>query len=337
MFPKGSLQYSFLLFLKGMLMGIANKVPGVSGGAVAYVLNFYNELIFSFQKLNRQAFTLLIRGDFKQFFHYINGQFLLYVMGGSLFSFFTISKLLDYFLKDYELQVWSLFFGMIIGSGIYLIKKYEDWELKSYISLFTGVLIGITITFIHPGGENDNLLFVLFCGVVGVSGMTIPGLSGSYILMLLGNYVFLLIDSVNALSDVLLSVIVGQTDVLNDVSTQRYLIVISVFSVGSVLGLIFLSQLLTFVLKRWGKVFNAIIIGFIIGSLGTVWPWKENIYLQNKDVFLDDKFNHKVVIGFHKYIPDFTTQETWLSLLLIVFGVFLVLSVERFSKTNNNE
>lgn len=334
MFPKGSLLYNILLFVKGMLMGVANKVPGVSGGAVAYVLDFYNELIYSFQKFNSKAFVLLINGRFKSLYHYINASFLMFVVGGMVFSYFTVSKILDYFLQHNELQVWSLFFGMIIGSGIYLIKKYEGWELKSYISLGLGIAVGIAITFIHPSGENDNLWFVFICGVIGVSGMTIPGLSGSYILMLMGNYVFLLVDSVNVLNDVLAGLLSGNTELLYDAHHQKYLIIITVFTLGSVVGLISLSKLLAFVLKRWAKVVNAVIIGFIIGSLGAVWPWKEKIYAQENGAFLIGSFNRKIVVGFHKYLPDVNTQQTWGALLFIVIGVMLVLVVERFSKTN---
>ncbi|MGY5354647.1 DUF368 domain-containing protein [Wenyingzhuangia sp. IMCC45467] len=334
MFPKGSLLYNILLFVKGMLMGVANKVPGVSGGAVAYVLGFYNELIYSFQKINGKALILLVNGRFKSLYNYINAKFLIYIVGGMVFSYFTVSKLLDYFLERNELQVWALFFGMIIGSGIYLIKRYEGWELKSYISLVLGIAVGFAITFIHPSGENDNLWFVFLCGVIGVSGMTIPGLSGSYILMLMGNYVFLLVDSVNVLNDVLVGIFTGNTTLFLEASNQKYLMVIAVFTLGSLFGLIFLSQILAFVLGRWGKVVNAVIIGFILGSLGTVWPWKEKIYAQENGVFLKDNFNHKIVVGFHKYLPDFTIQQTWVALLFVVVGVLLVLGVERFSKTN---
>ena len=334
MFFKGNLLYNILLFLKGMLMGLANKVPGVSGGAVAYVLGFYKELIYSFQKINGKAFRLLINGRFKSLYTYINAKFLIYIIGGMVFSYFTVSKLLDYFLRHNELRVWSLFFGMIIGSSIYLINRYKGWELKSYVSLVLGIAVGVAITFIHPSGENDNLWFVFLCGVIGVSGMTIPGLSGSYILMLMGNYVFLLVDSVNVLNDVLIEFFKGNTAMLQDSATQKYLIIISVFSLGSVFGLIFFSQILAFVLNRWGKIINAVIIGFILGSLGTVWPWKEKIYGQDNGIDITDKFNHKIVVGFHQYLPDVSTQETWITFMFVIMGILLVLGVERFSKTN---
>ena len=121
------------LFLKGLAMGAANKVPGVSGGTVSFVLGFYEELIFSFQRINLKSFKLLFRGRFKSFFEYINAQFLLLVIAGSIFSYFSVSLVLDYFLRNYELYVWSWFFGMIIGSIWYIGKDFGEWNFKNTI------------------------------------------------------------------------------------------------------------------------------------------------------------------------------------------------------------
>lgn len=323
---------SISLFLKGILMGAANKVPGVSGGAVAYVLGFYNELIYSFQKMNGKALGLLFKRSIQSFAAYINASFLVYILGGIVFSYFTVSLLLDYLLERYELSVWSLFFGMIVGSGIYLIKRYENWNVKSYISLLVGASIGIIINFIEPGTENHNLWFVFLCGVIGVSGMTIPGLSGSYLLMLIGNYVFLLVDTVNVLGKVVLDVFSGDHTSFQNPDYQEYLIVFVVFTLGSFFGLIFFSQMLAYVLRKWDKVVNATIIGFIIGSLGTVWPWKEKIYDTSNGTILLDKFNHKVVIGFEKYWPNITLQENLIAVLFVVIGIVTVLGIEYYSK-----
>ncbi|NIJ44548.1 putative membrane protein [Wenyingzhuangia heitensis] len=334
MFPKGSLLYNLVLFIKGILMGVANKVPGVSGGAVAYVLDFYNELIYSFQKINNKAVALLFKRGIKSFLTYINARFLIFIVGGIVFSYFTVSKLLDYFLVNYELDVWSLFFGMIIGSGIYLIKRYKGWELKSYVSLCIGITIGIAINFIEPSTENHNLWFVFLCGIIGVSGMTIPGLSGSYILMLMGNYVFLLVDTVNILSNVILSLIVGDFSTLQDPTHQEYLAIIGVFTLGSIFGLIFFSQILAFVLVKWGKIVNALIIGFIIGSLGTVWPWKNKLYAHYNGQVVLDKFHNKIIIGFDKFMPDLALQQNRMAIGFVIIGITIVLGIERLQKIN---
>lgn len=168
------------LVLKGLGMGAANKVPGVSGGVVAFVAGFYEEFIYSLQKINGKAFKLLINGRFKSFFQYINGRFLS-LFFGMIISYFSISKILDYLIHHYELYVWSVFFGMIIGSIYYISKDFKDWNIKTYLALFIGVILGVSISFLDPAKENDNLLFVFFCGIISVTGMTLPGFSGSFI------------------------------------------------------------------------------------------------------------------------------------------------------------
>ncbi len=276
------------LFLKGLAMGGANKVPGVSGGMVAFVMGFYDELIYTFQKVNTKAFKLLFSGRFKSFANYTNLQFLALVMGGSMFSYFSISLLLDYLLKHYQLYVWAWFFGMIIGSIVYISKDIESWKVKNTIALLIGAIIGLSISFMTPAKENDNLWFVFICGIIGVSGMTLPGLSGSFILILLGNYVLLLVDSVNVLFGVITSLFLGDFEVLQDPIKIRYLKIIGVFTAGSAFGLVSISNILGYVLKRWKEIVTAVIIGFITGSLGIVWTWKEIIYKQENKIFLTE-------------------------------------------------
>jgi len=301
-------------------MGTANKIPGVSGGAVAYVLNFYDELIFSLSKFNFKAFNLLFNKGFKVFYKHINGSFLLCVLTGILFSFFTISKLLDYFLFHFEIQVWALFFGLIIGSALYLINKYNHWNLRAYVLLIIGLAIGLGVNYIQIGQENHNLWFVFLCGIISVCGITIPGLSGSYILMLMGNYVFLLVKNVNTLGSILSSLLLGDFKVLEITENQECLSVLLSFLAGSISGLIIFAQLLGYALKKHQKTVTVIIIGFIIGSLGTVWPWKHKVY------------NGDVVVEFQKYLPNLKHQNNLLALLFIVFGVFLVLGLEKYAK-----
>jgi putative membrane protein len=320
------------LFLKGLAMGAANKVPGVSGGTVSFVLGFYEELIYSFRKINFIAFKLLINFRFKSFYSYVNGSFLLLVMGGSIFSYFSISLVLDYFLQYYELYVWSWFFGMIIGSVYYIGKDFGKWNSANTISLILGISVGLGISFLNPARENDNLWFVFICGIIGVSGMTLPGLSGSFILILMGNYVLLLVDSVNELLFVVTNLITGNFEVLEDPEKIRYLKIISVFTLGSVFGLVSISHVLGYVLKRWNAIVTAIIIGFITGSLGIVWPWKKAIYLINNETFLLDKKGNKIIENYNRFIPDFSLLETWVAIFYIIFGILLVLSIDYYGR-----
>ncbi|MAD96760.1 MAG: DUF368 domain-containing protein [Flavobacteriaceae bacterium] len=322
------------LFLKGLAMGAANKVPGVSGGTVSFVLGFYEELIYSFQKINLKALKLLLAGRFRSFFRYTNAEFLALILSGSIFSYFSVSLVLDYFLRNYELYVWSWFFGMIIGSIYYIGKDFKEWNRKTIIFLLIGIVIGISISFLTPAKENDNLWFVFICGIIGVSGMTLPGLSGSFILILLGNYVLLLVDSVNALFFVITNLFTGNFEVLSDQENIRYLKVITVFTAGSAFGLVSISHVLGYVLKRFHNIVIAVIIGFITGSLGIVWPWKETKYLKLGEEFLLDNKGNKIVENYERFIPDLSTSETWIAILWVIIGIGLILLIDIYGNRN---
>lgn len=327
-----SLTEKISLFLKGLAMGAANKVPGVSGGTVSFVLGFYEELIFSFQRINGKAFQFLLKGHFRSFFTYINAQFLALVLAGSIFSYFSVSLVLDYFLRNYELYVWSWFFGMIIGSIWYIGKDFGEWNLKSSISLIIGASIGVGISFLTPAAENDNLWFVFLCGIIGVSGMTLPGLSGSFILILMGNYVLLLVDSVNELFRVITDIFSGNFDFVDDAERIRYLKIIGVFTAGSAFGLVSISHVLGYVLKRYHQIVTAIIIGFITGSLGIVWPWKEKIYREFNGEFLLDQNGDKIIENYQRFLPNLDVSTNWFAIFYIVVGILLILGIDYYGR-----
>ena len=235
-------------------MGAANKVPGVSGGIVAFVAGFYEEFIYSLQKLNSKALKLFLNGRFKSFFQYINAKFLGLLIFGMLVSYFSVSRILDYFLDHNELFVWATFFGMVIGSIYHIGKDFAPWNKRTIIAGIIGLIIGLSISFLNPAKENDNLLFIFFCGIISVSGMTLPGLSGSFILILLGNYVLLLVDSVNALYDTFSEIFSGDFGFMEDPERIRILKILGVFTLGSITGLVTFSHLLSYVLKIFVKI-----------------------------------------------------------------------------------
>ena len=136
------------LVIKGLAMGAANKVPGVSGGVVAFVAGFYEEFIYSLQRVNKTAFKLLFGGRFKSFYNYINGKFLGLLFLGMIVSYFSVSKILDYLIVNYELYVWSTFFGMILGSIYYISKDFSDWNRKTITAIILGAIAGISISFL---------------------------------------------------------------------------------------------------------------------------------------------------------------------------------------------
>lgn len=325
------------LVLKGLAMGAANKVPGVSGGVVAFVAGFYEEFIYSLQKINRKAFALLINGRFKSFFQYINGRFLGLLILGMIISYFSISKVLDFLIVHFELYVWSAFFGMIIGSIYYIAKDFGSWNRKYIAYLICGIVAGVSISFLEPAKENDNLIFVFFCGIIGVSGMTLPGLSGSFILILLGNYVLLLVDSVNALYDTVADILQWDFSFAQDSERIQLLKVLTSFSLGSLTGLVSLSHLLAYVLKRYKKATYAVIIGFIAGSLGVVWPWKEKIFSlsANGEVQLDAN-GREIIVDYNRFFPSEFSVETMLAILFMFVGITIVLSLDWYQKYPNS-
>lgn len=327
------------LVLKGLGMGAANKVPGVSGGVVAFVAGFYEEFIYSLQKINKKAFKLFFNGRFRSFYRYINGQFLGFLILGMVISYFTVSKLLDYLISHYELYVWSAFFGMIIGSIYFIAKDFGKWNRTYALYLLAGIVAGIGISFLEPAKENSNLIFVFFCGIIGVSGMTLPGLSGSFILILFGNYVLLLVDSVNALYDTIADIFTLDFSWTSDPERIELLQVLAAFSSGSLVGLVSLSHLLAYVLKRYKKATYAVIIGFIAGSLGVVWPWKEKIFdLNSAGEIRIDANGRQILKGYNRYFPSEFSMETILAIVFVIVGIILVLSLDwydNYRKTKN--
>lgn len=321
------------LVIKGLCMGAANKVPGVSGGIVAYVGGFYEEFIYSLQKINFKAFKLLFNGRFKSFYRYINGSFLTLLIFGMLVSYFSISKVLDYFLEHKELYVWSAFFGMILGSIYYIGKDFNHWTKKTIPAAFIGLAVGIAISFLNPATQNDNLFFIFLCGMISVTGMTLPGLSGSFILILLGNYVLLLVDSVNALYDTFSELLQGDFSFIQNPERLAILTILAVFTAGSATGLVTLSHILSYVLKYYKHRTTAVILGFITGSLGVVWPWKKTIYKVGiKDTPLIDSNGKQIIVNYERFLPNFQISETWWALFFVLFGISILLLLDWYGK-----
>ncbi len=322
----------FWLVLKGLAMGAANKVPGVSGGVVAFVAGFYEEFIQSLQKINGKALRLLLGGRFKSFWRYINGKFLGLLILGMLISYFSVSLLLDLALKNYPLLVWSTFFGMIIGSIYYIGKDFEDWGRRNIALMLLGVIVGVSISLLEPAQENDNLIFVFFCGIIGVSGMTLPGLSGSFILILFGNYVLLLVDSVNALYMMLVDIITWDFSFLDDEEQMRLIKVLVVFAAGSLTGLVTLSHFLGYLLKHFKSATNAVILGFIAGSLGVVWPWKEEVYKIENGKRLMDINGDPILDNYDRFLPSDFTIGNVLAVFFILLGIFIVVALGKYGE-----
>jgi len=309
------LKKNVFLFLKGLSMGAVNKIPGVSGGTVAFITGIYEDLINSIKKINFYSFKILFTRGFKDFFEEINGKFLTILFSGVIASFFSVSLILDRLIQDYEIYVFGMFFGMIIGSFYVIYYQLDKINLKSFLGLMIGLSIGLFISFADNIEIANSNLIIFFSGVIAISGMVLPGLSGSYLLLLMGNYTLIMVNSVNALYFTLIDIVSFNFEFIDDPERLYLLKVLLLFTIGSVTGLIFLSNILSTLLKKFKTITMSIIVGFIGGSLLAVWPWKkENINGGNS-----------------LFIPDILSTETLVTLFYIFIGILFVVLLERIA------
>lgn len=284
-------------------MGVANVIPGVSGGTIALITNIYEELINTLRSFDRKALELLFSFKMKELAKHTNLYFLTAIFSGSIVSVFTIASLFEYLFANYPVLIWSLFFGLIVASVIFVGKRVQNWNVKSTIALILGTTVAMSLSFVEPATENSNLLFVFICGIIGISGMMLPGLSGSYILILLGNYKLLMVTAVTEL----------------DIS------LLSIFFLGSVFGLMSFSHLLSWVLTRYKDATLALLTGFILGSLNIIWPWKQI----TKSIKINDEVK---IIAYNSNLPAEIDSNTLFAIILMIAGFLLVYLLENSSK-----
>ena len=303
-------------------MGAVNKIPGVSGGTVAFITGIYEELIDSITKINFNAFKKLFKEGFISFYNEINGKFLFTVFGGLIASFFSVSLLLDLLIEKYELYIFGLFFGMIVGSFYVIYNKLEKLTFRTSIALIIGFMFGMTISFADKINLGSSELIIFFSGVIAISGMILPGLSGSYLLLLMGNYTLIMVDSVNSLYFSIVDLFKLYFNFIYDDERVYLLKVLFLFTTGSILGLIFLSNILGSLLKKYKSITIAVIVGFIAGSLRGVWPWKiKSQGLEEID---------KIAI----YIPEVNNDSSLIAVVYIIIGILFVVLLENFANKN---
>ena len=188
-----------LLFLKGMGMGGADVVPGVSGGTIAFITGIYEELLNSIKSIDKNAIQLLLGGKITALWNHINGKFLITLFSGILFSVFSLAKLIHYLLNNHPIQLWSFFLGLIIISSLLVSREINRWKIQVVISGIVGVFIAYFITEATPATTPDNYLFIFLSGAIAICAMILPGISGSFILLILGKYEFI-IESIKELN-----------------------------------------------------------------------------------------------------------------------------------------
>ena len=320
------------LILKGIAMGAANVIPGVSGGTIALITNIYEDLVNALKSCDKTALQLLLSCKFIAFSTHINLPFLSALLLGIIISIFSIAKLFEFLLVEYPQQIWAYFFGLVLASVYYVGNIVTQWNWKNIIALVIGTIIAFFISFLNPAPiENTNYFYVFLCGVIGISGMILPGLSGSYILMLMGNYELLMVTSISSLFDFLTSISSGNWNILsNNAELAQHLKFFLLFLAGSIIGMVAFSHLISWVFKKYHNTTLAILTGFVFGSLSIIWPWKKEIF----DSSLSDRAGEPLVIGYIRFFPENWSLNEIITVAFILVGVLSIILIENLSKKN---
>ena len=298
-----------LIVLKGIGMGAADVVPGVSGGTIAFITGIYEELIRSIKSINLSSLKLLLKGELSGFWEAINGWFLVSVAAGIGISVLSLAKGLKFLLDHHPILVWSFFFGLIIASAVYVARDIKKWSFTTILSVLIGIVIAYFITIVTPASANTNYSFVFLSGAIAICAMILPGISGSFILVLLGMYRFIL----GALSDLNLPVII-------------------LFLAGALIGIVVFSNVLAWLLKRFYTQTIALLSGFMIGSLNKVWPWKKVV-----ETFTDRHGEIKPLVE-HNILPSHYQAATGAAplftyaVILVLAGFALIFVIEGLTK-----
>lgn len=299
---------SIALLIKGMAMGAANVVPGVSGGTIALITGIFERLIHAIKSFNMGALKLLFAGQWKALVKHTDLGFLVAVFAGVAISILSIARLFDFLFENYPVYIWSFFFGLIVASVFFVGKTVKKWTVTALVIFFLGAALALSISLLTPATENSSFLYLFLCGVVAACSMILPGLSGSFVLILMGNYQLVMIEAVTQLNVAILLPVI----------------------IGAGVGLIGFSHLLAWVFKRYHDQTIAILSGFILGSLGILWPWKQELYkLDSAGGPLLKKNGELIVEGYEWLIPDSFSVEVVTAIGFILLGIATIWLLEK--------
>lgn len=304
--------------LKGILIGIANIIPGLSGSTLALILGVYEKLINILTKLDMTVVKIVSKLDFKSLNKYLSLNFLIPIMTGMVISSISLAHLLKYLFNNYETYTWAYFFGVILASIVYISRYINKWHKIEILFFFFGLSISLVLFIIDPSvEENKNLLFVFLCGVIGVAGLLIPGLSGSYLLLLLGNYKLLISDTLHYLT---------QPKYYSNDEIYIYLKLFVTFLIGHVVGILIFSRIIKWLLKKYKNITFAILTGFITGSLLWIWPWKKTDIIHESSTSLLNQLSY----------PHFDSVVDFYAIMIILLGSITIMILEKLAKKSKN-
>ncbi len=279
-------------------MGVAELVPGVSGGTIAFVAGIYEELIASINNVHPSLIGVWRKEGFKAFWQKLNGSFLIVLLVGMLISIFSFSKLISWLLENEPIPLWSFFFGLVLASVLFVAKAIKKWSPMTVFLLLFGAIVAYYVTILPPSQNTDSLPFLFFSGALAVCAMILPGISGSFILVLLGSY----------------------KTVLDAVDDKNFKILITV-TLGVIFGLLSFARLLKWMFDHYKNITLAILTGFILGSLNKIWPWKkvlETKQIGSKTITLDENISPFLFEGDNQIIPAIIAAIVGFSLIFIL-------------------
>lgn len=308
-----------IITLKGMAIGAADVVPGVSGGTIAFISGIYEELIKSINGVNVSLIPTFKNQGIKAVWKQLNGNFLVSLLIGIFISILSFAKLITHLLQEKPVLVWAFFFGLVIASIIVMWKEVSNWTLKNAIGLMTGAIVAYLITIMRPSTAMDSYFYLFISGFIAIIAMILPGISGAFILLLMGSYKTV-IGLLNSLRE---SIFNWNWEVLYPI-----LLKIMTFAVGALLGIKIFSKVLNWMFTNHKNLTFSILIGFMIGSLNKLWPWKEvletTIDSHGKTVPLIEKNINPIHF-------DGDPQIVLVGLLCVV-GISLILMLEKLAK-----
>lgn len=298
----------FKLYFKGMAMGGADVVPGVSGGTIAFITGIYEKLLESINKIDRNALFLLKQGKFLAFWHQVNGAFLFTLVAGILTSIFSLAKLLSFLIDNYPIHIWSFFFGLIIIAAFSVIKDINRWTIGVALAGLLGVLVGFLITMATPAETPTGLWFIFLSGAIAICAMILPGISGGFLLLVLGKYEYIITSVENLDIPVLI-----------------------IFAFGCGVGLLSFSRLIYWFLKKYYNAAIALLAGFMVGSLNKIWPWKLVTSFQLDSHGMQKPMGEKNVWPMEYFRESGNEPHLLEALLFMALGIIVVVLLEKFA------
>lgn len=296
----------FIYLIKGMAVGVANIIPGVSGGTIALITGIFERLINAIKSFGLGSLKLLLSGKFKEFAEKTDLYFLLSLFAGVFIAIVALARLFDFLFTNYPVYLWSYFFGLVLASVYFVGKTISKWDIGVIIFFALGTAIAVALSFVNPAAENANFFYLIICGVVAICSMILPGLSGSFVLILMGNYQLVAIEAIN---------------------NRDFEIILPVM-IGAVGGLIAFSHILSWVFKRYKNQTIAILTGFILGSLNILWPWKDIVYLKDELGETVIKKGEMVVEKYISIMPSEFNVEVMLALVFAIIGIASISLIE---------